>query len=85
MVKEKKLPPWTRVKSPSESRRLHEYANNLHDAGVPEREVARAYLYADCFGLEALTDEAGRCIVFGEPDCEDWNCLNPTHQITRYE
>lgn len=73
------------MKSVSEVRRINDYVTLLQIQGLPEREVARAYLYADCFGLDALTDPAGRCIVFAIPDCDDWDCLNPTHQITRYE
>lgn len=57
---------------------LAQYHRALVATGMPEREVARAVLYADQFGLDALTGDG--CVVFAEPTCGDWNCLNPTHQ-----
>lgn len=76
---------WTRTKSVSDKRNLQRYFDTLTASGMEEREVARAYLYAECFGLEMLTPMDDRCVIFDIPDCDDWNCLNPTHQIIRYE
>lgn len=72
---------WTRVTPPSERRALRRYVTTLRWKGVDEREIIRAYLYADCFGVDQVT----RGIVFQLPDCGDWDCLNPTHQIVHNE
>lgn len=60
---------------------LTEYAQALAATGMPEREVARAYFYAERYGLDALTGPG--CIEFGKPTCADWNCVNPEHQVLR--
>jgi hypothetical protein len=51
----------------------------LAATGMPEQEVARAYFYAERYGLTALEGEG--CVTFGEPSCGDWNCVNPEHQV----
>ncbi len=56
------------------------YADALLATGMPEREVARACFYAQHYGLEAL-NRGGDCLVFAEPTCANWNCLNPEHQV----
>lgn len=55
------------------------YAAMLTAAGRDEREVARCALYAQHYGLERLS--RGECVFFDTPDCGDWNCLNPEHQV----
>lgn len=57
---------------------IERYVQSLTDAGMPEREIARAFFYADKYGLDALRGEF--CDEFAEPKCGDWNCLNPEHQ-----
>lgn len=59
---------------------VERYADQLLAAGRDEREVARAAFYAQHYGLEALSRGQG-CVVFDTPDCGDWNCLNPEHQV----
>jgi len=60
------------------------YADALLAKGVPEREVARAALFAESHGLEALAgpDDAPEHahVSFAKPTCGDWDCLNPEHQ-----
>lgn len=72
---------WQRFTPPSDRRALRRYVTTLRWNGTSEREIIRAYLYADCFGVDQLRDG----IVFELPDCQDWDCLNPTHQRVRYE
>jgi len=58
---------------------VERYAEMLAATGMEEREVARAYIYAKRYGLEAL-DGPG-CVTFDEPMCETgWDCLRPDHQ-----
>jgi hypothetical protein len=58
---------------------VEEYANRLLQSGMEEREAARAALYAEKYGLESLS-RGNDCVVFDEPSCGNWNCLNPEHQ-----
>lgn len=74
---------WQRFTPHSVKRQLTQFLTHLYSLGLPEREVARAYLYADCFGLDALTGES--TVIFDIPDCNDWDCLNPTHQRIHFE
>jgi hypothetical protein len=54
--------------------------------GMEEREVARAYYYAKEYGLDALDPEVPElCSVFKEPTCGSWNCVNPEHQVLKFE
>lgn len=57
---------------------IQDYWERLLAAGVPEREAARACIYAEHKGIEALS--VG-CVMFAEPSCGNWNCLNPDHQV----
>lgn len=57
------------------------YAALLERAGRDDREIARAVFYAHHYGMEAMSRGGKACLVFAEPDCGDWNCLNPEHQI----
>ncbi len=52
---------------------------------MPEREAARAAFYAKRYGLDALRGEGDDCVVFKQPSCGDWNCLNPEHQVLASE
>lgn len=61
---------------------LDQYASLLKSAGFEDREVARAVLFAESYGLDALSGDS--CITFGEPECDEgWNCLTPSHQIVQ--
>jgi hypothetical protein len=61
------------------SHKIENYMAMLKATGMPDREVARAGLYAERYGLAALSGEG--CTVFAEPTCETgWNCLEPGHQ-----
>lgn len=58
-----------------------QYAATLMASGMSEREAARAYFYADRYGMSAVSgDDNGSCVVFAKPSCGNWNCLNPVHQ-----
>lgn len=57
---------------------VSDYGQLLSRSGMSEREVTRAVLYANEYGLKALSGP--NCVVFGEPSCGSWNCLNPIHQ-----
>lgn len=72
---------WQRVKSLSENRELRRYVESLEAAGTPEREIARAYFYADKHGLAALSNAGDGCVYFDIPTCGDWNCISPEHQV----
>lgn len=65
----------------NEPKELRRYARNLARTGMPEREQARDYFYAQHFGLEALTPADDGCVTFEEPTCGDWNCIKPGHQV----
>lgn len=71
---------WQRFNPPSIRRTLRRYVRNLRWNGMEEREIIRRYLYADCFGMDGMDG-----IVFSTPDCGDWDCINPTHQIVTFE
>lgn len=58
---------------------LEEYGQLLEASGMPEREQARAYLYAKEYGIEAMNGPG--CVIFAEPQCGNWNCMNPRHQV----
>lgn len=58
---------------------LEQYGELLEHSGMPEREQARAYVYATEYGVEALSGPG--CVTFAEPSCGDWNCMNPRHQV----
>lgn len=60
------------------------YVSHLIAAGTPYREVARAGEYAQRYGLDALRGDGKQCLGFDEPDCADWNCINPEHQRLIY-
>ena len=60
------------------------YVRQLTAAGMHPREVARAGEYAFRYGLDALNGDGFHCLGFGEPDCGNWNCLNPEHQRLVY-
>lgn len=60
------------------------YAKRLVASGMPYREVARAGEYALRYGLDALMGDGEKCLGFDEPECGDWNCLNPQHQRLVY-
>ena len=55
-----------------------EYAAALEATGMPEREVARAFLFAERYGVDSLAGPG--CVTFDEPSCGNWDCLNPEHQ-----
>ena len=57
---------------------LDQYASALTATGMDEREVARAVIYAETYGMDALSGP--RCVTFSEPSCNNWNCLRPDHQ-----
>lgn len=58
------------------------YVETLARTGMEEREIMRAGIYAETYGLETLDNQGGGCVFFDEPDCEaGWNCLNPEHQV----
>ena len=57
---------------------IERYVDALTATGMAEREVARAFFYADHFGLAALSGD--ECVEFDEPTCANWDCLNPLHQ-----
>ena len=67
------------MKHPEESEALERYANVLEASGMEERDVARAVIYLDHYGMHAM-DGIDKCISFDEPSCGNWNCMNPTHQ-----
>jgi len=58
---------------------LQRYAQMLAASGMDEREVARGFFYAQRYGLEAM--ESSGCVLFAEPSCGDWDCVNPEHQV----
>jgi hypothetical protein len=83
---------WPRRRSAHKSKRLESaigaYADALLAKGVPAREVARAALFAESHGLEALAgpDDASEHthVTFAKPTCGNWDCLHPEHQtLTR--
>lgn len=57
---------------------IENYHAALLDAGMPEREAARAAVFAMAYGLDALNGPG--CVAFDEPSCGDWNCIAPSHQ-----
>lgn len=59
---------------------VEEYARALLATGMDEREVARAAFYANHYGME-IFESSKDCVFFDKPDCGDWNCLNPEHQV----
>lgn len=72
---------WTRTRSVSEKKRLNHYAEVLASSQLPEREQARAFFYAEHYGMDSLNNPSGGCVVFDAPSCGDWNCVSPEHQI----
>lgn len=58
------------------------YGDALADrGGMTEREIMRAAIYAEAFGLAATVGPSGGCSVFARPLCPaGWDCLNPAHQ-----
>lgn len=69
-----------------EEEQLEQYVDNLLAIGMEEREAARAYFYAQEYGLDALSPEVPEmCSVFEEPRCGDWNCVRPDHQILKWK
>ena len=58
---------------------IDRFYSMLLATGMPEREAARAAIYAQVKGLDALN--FGVCVAFDKPNCGDWNCLNPAHQV----
>ena len=62
-------------------RKVRKYMDRLAAKGQEPREVARAGLYADKFGLGAFIAKGGGHIRFAKPTCRDgWDCINPDHQ-----
>lgn len=64
-------------------RRLARYGEALLAKGMEDREVARAVYYVARYGFEALDVASGGgrgCVEFDEPNCGDWDCVNPEHQ-----
>lgn len=57
---------------------VERYASALLATGMEEREVARAAFYVQAYGFASL--DSSDCVVFAEPSCKNWNCLNPEHQ-----
>lgn len=56
-----------------------QYGERLAALGIPDREVARAMLYAHCYGLESLSGVG--CVTFDLPPmCGNDDCLAPDHQ-----
>lgn len=73
---------WTKVTPRSTRKALQRYASTLAATGMDEREVARAYFYAEEYGLNTLTNDNGGCMTFDEPNCDgSWDCLRPDHQV----
>lgn len=62
---------------------LEQYVDALLAKGMPNREIARAYCYAERYGLDALSGEG--CATFARPSCGDWDCVRPDHQVLRWE
>ena len=61
------------------------YIQQLTATGMPYREAARAGEYARRYGLDAMSaGGSDQCLGFDEPDCGDWNCINPEHQRLIY-
>lgn len=60
---------------------IERYGEMMLASGMDEREVARGVYYAQRYGLAALSGgDDNACVVFDEPTCGDWNCINPEHQ-----
>lgn len=72
---------WTRTTPASNRRALESYAAALSATGMEDREVARAYFYAERYGLDSMGGEGDGCVTFDEPNCGDWNCVQPGHQV----
>ena len=65
---------------PHRTTEVDRYVASLLAAALPEREAARAGLFAQEMGFDAMVPGADGCVVFDEPSCGNWNCLSPGHQ-----
>ena len=64
-------------------RKVRRYMESLADNHMEPREVMRAGLYANVYGLDSLrTTNAKHCVEFAQPTGDDWDCLHPAHQRT---
>src|SRR5262249_48372262 len=63
----------------ADSDALVRYVETLRATGMPERQVERRYLYAKRSGLDALPVDT----EFGEPTCDDSDCVHPDHQTLK--